>query len=180
MDGISPIHVHEAQIMHFPRPAWRTLVSVAACLAVMIVVYVGLPALMYGSSATPGPEPAAPAETPSAVGSPVSAAEAAVKYLRMSPWLNLGSLLLGLTAWVLPVIALFRRQRHKAIPLISLTACALSLLLQVCNVLHRVNTGDLTTLTDTMWFVMLAAAALAVGTVLFNLAVCVKQQFQKK
>ena len=178
MGGISPIHVYEAEMADFPRPAWRTLVSVAACLAVMAAIYVGLPALLYEGPAVSAPELAAPSQVPSMVGSPPPAAETAAEYLRSSPWLNLGSLLLGLAAWVLPLAGW--RKKHAALPLASFAACALALLLQVCSVLHRVNTGDFTTLADTMPFIMAAAVVMMAGTLVLNLAVSLKWRVGKR
>ena len=176
---ISPIYVHEAQIARFPRPAWRTFAVVAACVAVVILIYTGIPSLLYDSFGTAAPELAAPTQQPSVVGSPPSVAETAAAYLRTSLWFNLGSLLLGLAAWVMPMFSLLRRQGKQKLTLASFACCALALLLQVCNVLHKINTGRFVVLADTMWFVLLAAVVLVAGTGLLNLAVYMKRLFEQ-
>jgi len=163
MGGISPSYVEEAEKERFAKPRWRTLLPLAACLAVIIGMYAGLQALMV--SPMPG---ANPAELP--------AAQTAEEYFRTAPLLNWGSLLLGLASWGLPLAGFFRREYRKALTFSSFIACILSLLLQVCSVLHWVNKEDFTTLADTMCFVMLAAVVLVAGTVVVNLAVFMKKK----
>ena len=160
--GISPAYVDEAEKQRFSKPLWRTLAPVAACAAVILGMYAGFRTLQYGL-----PAPEIGALIPSASGSP--AAQAAAEHFRGSPWFNWGSLLLGLTAWILPIIGLIKKQHKQALTLGSFAACTLSLLLQICNVLHRVNSGDFSTLNDTMWFVLLAAAVLVTGTAVVHL-----------
>ncbi|WP_339181715.1 hypothetical protein [Oceanobacillus sp. FSL W7-1293] len=60
--------------------------------------------------------------------------------------LNIGSLLLGLIAWILPVINLTRYDKHNpknwaALSLASMSACAISLCFQLAYNYHLVKEG---------------------------------------
>ena len=178
MGGISPGFIEEAEKHSFPKPLWRKLLPLAACLAVVLGLYVGIPALLYQTTShstpefAPIPEVLDEAQSPS-ITLPVSPTTGAnAVHASLSPWLNLGSLLLGLTAWVLPVVSLFRaktdRRRH-GLTIASCISCILSLLLQLFEILHRVRIGDFSALDDTMWFVMLASVSLVIGTAVLNL-----------
>ena len=62
----------------------------------------------------------------------------------------------------------------------GVVAYTLSLLLQVCAVLHRVNNGDFTGLTRSMPIILPAAVVIAAGTAALNLAAYVKHRRRKK
>ena len=88
----------------------------------------------------------------------------------MVGWLNVGSLLLGIAAWLLPVVYLVRGRRGAALPALSFGACGGALYLQI------VQTGLLVdapwgwaTIEDTAQGVSTAATALVAVTVLMNL-----------
>lgn len=91
-------------------------------------------------------------------------------------WLNLGSLLLGLTGWVLPVVYLSGRvgkgrpQRGLYYAL-SMGACAASLWMQLRYGRHLVDIQDWSALMDTAGAVCSVALFLLVSTLLENLAV---------
>lgn len=175
MGGISPLHVHEAEAVRFSPPLWRRLLPLAACLAILIGMYAGFRSLMTGMP-VPGADPAAAVEKAPLI----PAAQAAASYLRSFSLFNWLGLLLGLTAWGLPCVALVRKQHKKALTLSSLIACALSLLLLICGVLEQFNHGDFVSLSNTIWFVMVAAVVLVTGTAALNLAVNVKWWLQRK
>ena len=72
----------------------------------------------------------------------------------MMVWLNVGSLVLGLIAWILPVMSLMRYKQggHKnwaGFSIMSVCACAISLYFQICYNHHLVTIGDWTALMDT-------------------------------
>lgn len=170
---ISPGFIEEAEKQRFPKPLWRKLLPLAACLAVVLGLYVGIPALLYQTASHSTPQPTASAVQEEAqVPSILDPASPTTGAAILSPWLNVGSLLLGLTAWGLPIVSLFRaktdRRRHS-LTITSCIACILSLLLQLFETLHRVNIGDFAALDDTMWFVMLASVALVIGTAVLNM-----------
>lgn len=87
--------------------------------------------------------------------------------------LNLGSLVLGLIAWILPIVNLTRniKQENKnwiAISIISISACATSLCFQIFYNYHKVIVEDWGALMDTMYAVMFASAVLLIVTIILN------------
>ena len=173
--GISPLHVHEAEAVRFSRSPWRTIGSAAACLSAIAGMYLVLQAQMAGadpSELSPALSFVGPAVIP--------AAQRITEHFQSSPWFNWGSLLLALAAWGLPTVSLCRRGKRQVLTLASLIACTLSLLLQVCAVLHRVNNGDFTGLTRSMPIILPAALVIAAGTAVLNLAAYMKHRRRKK
>lgn len=87
--------------------------------------------------------------------------------------LNLGSLVLGLTAGVLPVINLLRYRSNNnkhwiTFSILSLSACAVSLCLQMFYNYHLVKTEDWSALMDTTGAVVFAATILLIVTIVLN------------
>lgn len=87
-------------------------------------------------------------------------------------WLNLGSLVLGLIAWILPVVNLVRRDKARRnwilFSVASVSACAISLCLQIFYTDHLVKIEDWSALMDTSSAVALVATLLLVVTVILN------------
>jgi cytochrome c oxidase subunit 4 len=93
-------------------------------------------------------------------------------------WLNLGSLILGLTAWILPIVRLMRRNKAGKgnVPLLfalSLGACALSLCLQIFYTDHLVKIEDWSALMDISFAMAWVSALLLAVTLLLNAIVLV-------
>lgn len=91
----------------------------------------------------------------------------------MAGWLNVGSLMLGLIAWILPVVSLMRYKQggHKngaAFSVMSVSACAISLLFQIFYNLHVVMVEDWTALMDITGGVAFVSTILLVVTILLN------------
>ena len=91
----------------------------------------------------------------------------------MYAWLNVGSLVLGLIAWILPVAALMRFNKHArrnwvAFSIMCLSACAMSLVFQIYYNYHLVQIEDWAALMDTMGAVAVAATILLVVTLVLN------------
>lgn len=87
--------------------------------------------------------------------------------------LNLGSLALGLIAWILPVVNLMRRGKHDhgnwiVLSVISLSACAISLCFQIFYNYHLVQIADWSALMDTTGVVACVAAVLLIITIILN------------
>lgn len=87
--------------------------------------------------------------------------------------LMLGSLGLGLLAWALPVIGLALRTRvdgkgRAALAAGSVSACALSLFLQILYANHLVKIADWSALMDTFQTVTKVSAILLVVTMILN------------
>jgi hypothetical protein len=86
---------------------------------------------------------------------------------------NVGSLVLGLIAWVLPIVNLERRKRnnHKnglVLLYMSYSACAISLCFQIFYQYHLVQIEDWGAIADTMGGVALAAGILLLVTIVLN------------
>jgi len=87
--------------------------------------------------------------------------------------LNLGSLLLGLIAWILPVINLANNNKaeHKnwvVFSISSVSACAIALYMQILYGNHLVKIEDWSALMDTSHGVVLVSAILLVVTIALN------------
>lgn len=93
-------------------------------------------------------------------------------------WLNVGSLVLGLIAWTLPVVNLL--QHNKAdrwnwvvFSLASVSACAISLCMQIFYTNHLVKIKDWAALRDTSNAVALVATLLLIVTIILNVTALV-------
>lgn len=84
--------------------------------------------------------------------------------------LNVGSIVLGLIALILPVVELmrFNKTDQKNLSVISLSACAISLFFQIFYNYHLVKIGDWSALMDTMGAVTFVAAVLLIVTIALN------------
>lgn len=84
--------------------------------------------------------------------------------------LNIASLVLGLIAWILPVVNLLRKKRNSWITLsmISICACAISLCFQIFYTYHKVTIEDWSALLDTMYTTAFASAVLLLITIVLN------------
>jgi hypothetical protein len=87
--------------------------------------------------------------------------------------LNLGSLVLGLIAWILPIMNLIqhKKQNHKnwaVLAVISFSACAVSLCFQLMYSNHLVKIEDWSALMDTAGAVVFVSTVLVGITILLN------------
>ncbi|MQR95830.1 hypothetical protein [Fictibacillus phosphorivorans] len=84
--------------------------------------------------------------------------------------LNVGSLVLGLIAWILPVVNLVCKKSKSwmTLSMISICACAISLCFQIFYTYHKVTVEDWSALMDTMHTTALASAALLLITIILN------------
>ncbi|SDN62054.1 hypothetical protein SAMN04488053_102251 [Alkalicoccus daliensis] len=88
-------------------------------------------------------------------------------------YLNVASFLLGLFAWALPFLNLIRdphtrQSKWGMTALLSLSACAVALLLQIFYNLHLVEIQDWAALEDTMGGVAFVSAVLLSITLILN------------
>lgn len=92
----------------------------------------------------------------------------------MIGWLNMGSLVLGLAALILPVMTLSRVAKQAAnnwivfFIMISMSSGMISLLLQIANTYNRVVFEDWGTLTDIMGATTFISAVLVIVTIILN------------
>lgn len=103
----------------------------------------------------------------------------------MMGWLNIGSLLLGLIAWILPVIYLMGNKKHEQsnwgiLSVLSISACAISISFQMFYHYHLVKIEDWTALMDTTRAVVIATAVLLIFTLLLNGLTFIVYQKNKK
>jgi hypothetical protein len=87
--------------------------------------------------------------------------------------LNLGSLIFGLSAWLLPVVNIIQHRKQNywswiSLSLISLSACSFSLCFQIFEIYGRVLVEDWSALLDTMSTVAFVSAILLIVTVILN------------
>ena len=88
--------------------------------------------------------------------------------------LNIGSLILGFAAWLLPLLAIGKRDRFSFCCLGSFGCCILSLLLQLFEAKRRVVLEDWSALMDTMHAVTLAAVFMVAVMLVSNLFVLLR------
>lgn len=89
--------------------------------------------------------------------------------------LNVGSLTLGLLAWVLPSISIMKhkKENHRnwfIYSLLSVSACSVSLWFQMLYNHHLVQIEDWSALMDTTGALVMVATVLVVVTVVLNTA----------
>ena len=97
--------------------------------------------------------------------------------------LNLGSLVLGLIAWILPIVNLARlnkveNKNWNVYTVLSISACAISLFMQILYQNHLVNIEDWSAIMDTSHGVAVVSSALLAVTLVLNIITLVK--YQKK
>ena len=98
--------------------------------------------------------------------------------------LNLGSLLLGLIAWILPIINLNiqNKAEHKnwfVLCITSISTCAISLFMQILYNAHLIKIHDWSALMDTIRAVVLASSVLLVVTLTLNVIMFIKYMKKK-
>lgn len=89
-------------------------------------------------------------------------------------YINLVSLILGLVAWLLPLICLMRGinrlgKYHHMVSTLSMTTCASALFLQMIYTQHLVRIRDWSALMDITDAVVFASAVLIGITVILNI-----------
>ncbi|KAA0546345.1 hypothetical protein FZW96_16750 [Bacillus sp. BGMRC 2118] len=84
--------------------------------------------------------------------------------------LNVGSLICGLIAWILPLINLTSPKNRKGsqVSFISFSACGVALCFQIFYTYHKVTVEDWGALMDTMYAVAFASSVLLIMTIVLN------------
>jgi hypothetical protein len=87
-------------------------------------------------------------------------------------WLNVGSLVLGLFAWTLPVISILVSRKKQlnfwSLTALSLMACAIAIFFQMLYNQHLIDIGDMSALLDTSKAVTYISGVLLVSTIILN------------
>src|SRR5690606_10694989 len=86
---------------------------------------------------------------------------------------NLGSLVLGLISWTLPIVNLTRYKNNdyknwRTFSVLSMSTCAISLYFQILYNYHLVKIGDWSALMYTTGAVVFVAAVLLISTIILN------------
>lgn len=90
----------------------------------------------------------------------------------MSGFFNMGSLVLGIVSWIIPMHAV--RQYHKGcnpknFSIYSFTTCAIALVFQLFEIRHRVDIEDFSTIMDTIGAISVVSVILVVITFVLNI-----------
>lgn len=87
-------------------------------------------------------------------------------------WLNVGSLILGLIAWIIPTFNIMRRKKrgnnHSIPTLLSMGSCAVALWFQLFYNIYLIEINDYTALLDTVGTLNWVAAILISVTIILN------------
>lgn len=87
----------------------------------------------------------------------------------MISFLMLGSLILGLIAWILPFMKLKNNNMNGAeLSVLSLSACAISLYFQIYYSNYLVKIWDASALMDTIGASSFLSAVMLIGTITLN------------
>ncbi|MEG6521528.1 hypothetical protein [Desulfotomaculum sp. 1211_IL3151] len=91
----------------------------------------------------------------------------------MMGWLNVGSLLLGLIAWTLPVVNLMQYKKREfrnwsTLSIMSIIACSISLYFQIIYTNYLVKIEDWSALMDTSGVLVFVGSVLLIVTLLLN------------
>lgn len=87
--------------------------------------------------------------------------------------LNIASLVFGLIAWLFPVMNLLRKNKQAHLnwivfSMVSLSACAVALCLQIAEIYYRVKIEDFSALMDIMGMLVVVSAILLIVTIVLN------------
>jgi|LSQX01.1.fsa_nt_gb cytochrome c oxidase subunit 4 len=88
----------------------------------------------------------------------------------MVSFLMLGSLILGLVSWILPVLSITKDNKNWATySIISMSSCSIALVFQIFYSNLMVNIGDIAALMDTSGTSALLSVILLVITLILNI-----------
>ncbi|GAF15135.1 hypothetical protein JCM19046_177 [Bacillus sp. JCM 19046] len=96
----------------------------------------------------------------------------------MYGWLNIASLVLGLVAWIVPIIYLMKQNKEKnkrwgLTLIVSMSACLMSICFQLLYNDYLVRIEDWSALMDTSKGSVRLSFLLAVGTIFLNSVVAI-------
>ena len=90
--------------------------------------------------------------------------------------LNIISLVLGIGAWGVAVVAILKPTVSHKSTILSFSLCALSLVAQLFEISRRVNLGDYAAIEDTIRAIIIASIVLVVITIILNIVALVKSK----
>ncbi|MDU5111045.1 MAG: hypothetical protein E6248_11395 [Clostridium sp.] len=89
--------------------------------------------------------------------------------------LNPVSLILGIIAWILPIINIIKYKKNNnenwaTLSIVSMSACAISIYFQIIYSNYLVNIEDLSSLMDTIGTSVFMSSVLLIITIILNVA----------
>lgn len=97
----------------------------------------------------------------------------------ISTALSIGSIALGLTAWAVPIVLILCKRGKQLSPfpfILSLTACATSLFLQILEIQNRAHAESWSAIADTIDTLSWVAAALLIITAVLNITALIRHK----
>jgi len=92
---------------------------------------------------------------------------------KKNEWIfNLGSLVLGVVSWIIPMLAVsqyHKGHKQKNFSIYSFTSCATALVFQLFEIRHRVNIEDFSAIMDTIGAISVVSVILVVITFALNI-----------
>lgn len=84
---------------------------------------------------------------------------------------NIGSLMMGLAAWIIAILSILSKPQQKkyACSIVSFSCCGIALVLQFLELRTNVTIGNLTAIMDTIQVTFGATAILVIVTIVLNL-----------
>lgn len=100
-------------------------------------------------------------------------------WINDSGFFNIGSLLLGIVAWITAACAIgISNKKSNVLSTISFSACLSALFLQLLEINHRIEINDHTAIMDTIEFVAHVSLILVLITILLNIVAFVSHSKQ--
>lgn len=94
----------------------------------------------------------------------------------MTVMFNLGSIVLGLWAWIIPSIVLIKRNKfNKFYSILSFVLCICALLCQFLEINRLVKIEDFSAIADTIGAIVQGAIIFTVVTIILNVAAAIKK-----
>ncbi len=93
---------------------------------------------------------------------------------------NIGSVIIGLLAWIIPCVGInLKKAKPHLLSVVSFSCCGIALLLQMIEIRHRTMTGDFSALMDTVPAIVGAAGVLLAVTIVINVIILVGRKKSK-
>lgn len=90
--------------------------------------------------------------------------------------LDLGSIVLGLAAWIFAALGIWWTKRSQGLGLMSYICCSVSLIFQFCGIERRTELSDFSAIEDTIEGIIFCAVVLVVVTALLNVAAILRNR----
>ncbi len=89
---------------------------------------------------------------------------------------NLGSIALGLAAWIFAGLGIWKTKHSQVLALMSYICCSVSLVFQFCEINLRTDLSDYSAIEDTIEGIIYCAVRLILVTVVLNVVAIWRQR----